>query len=229
MTHRSAKAGAIVAAESTRTAAGSVFARKPGADRRRRAAGVTAAALALPFAPGACGSDSASDTGGKQHPASTMPSGSSSPATASSAATEADFNQTNFDHSTVVRNEWLPLSPGTQLTLEGSAKEDGKPVRHTTVTTVTNLTKTVNRVRNIVVWERDYTDGELVEAELAFFAQDKDGNVWHFGQYPEVYEGGTFVKAPAWLAGLQGAKAGIPMRARPRTGTSSYAEGWVRR
>ena len=29
-----------------------------------------------------------------------------------------------------------------------------------------------------------------LEAELAFFAQDDDGNVWHLGEYPAEYRGG---------------------------------------
>ncbi|MEV7907643.1 hypothetical protein [Streptomyces anulatus] len=53
---------------------------------------------------------------------------------------------------------------------------------------------------NLVAWDRDYSDGKLVETELAFFAQDDDGNVWHFGQYPEVHENGRLVEAPAWLS-----------------------------
>jgi hypothetical protein len=83
------------------------------------------------------------------------------------------------------------------------------------VTTVTDLTKEINGVDTMVVWERDYTEGEEVEAELAFFAQDNDGNVWHMGEYPEEYEDGEFEKAPGWLAGLKGASAGIAMRQSP--------------
>jgi hypothetical protein len=71
------------------------------------------------------------------------------------------------------------------------------------------------------------TTGELVEAELTFFARDDDGNV--LGQYPEEYEGGTFVAAPAWIAGLEGAKPGIHMRANPRTGTPDYPRASGRR
>jgi hypothetical protein len=79
----------------------------------------------------------------------------------------------------------------------------------------------------MVVWERDYTEGEEVEAELAFFAQDNYGNVWHMGEYPEEYENGEFEKAPGWLAGFKGAKAGIAMRAQPRLKTPSYAQGYA--
>jgi hypothetical protein len=78
-----------------------------------------------------------------------------------------------------------------------------------------------------VVWERDYSDGQEVEAELAFFAQDKDGNLWHMGEYPEEYENGEFEKAPGWLAGSKGASAGIAMIAEPRKGTPSYAQGYA--
>jgi hypothetical protein len=82
-------------------------------------------------------------------------------------------------------------------------------------------------VRNVVVWDRDYTDGELVEAELAFFAQDDDGNVWHTGEYPEEYEGGKVAGAPAWIAGVKGAKAGVEMKAQPRLGAPGYAQGYA--
>jgi hypothetical protein len=140
-------------------------------------------------------------------------------------ATEKDFDRNNFDRSTVVDNEWFPLKPGTQLVFEGSAKTEEGPIRRRLVFTVTDLTKVVDGVRNVVVWERDFNDGELTEAELAFFAQDDHGNVWHFGQYPEEYEGGKLVGAPAWIAGREGAKPGVSMRAKPRAGTSAYAQG----
>ncbi len=62
--------------------------------------------------------------------------------------------------------------------------------------TVTDLTKVVNGVRAVVVWDRDYASGELQETELAFFAQDNDGNVWHLGEYPEEYETGKACRTP---------------------------------
>ena len=91
--------------------------------------------------------------------------------------------------------------------------------------TVTDLTKVIDGVRTLVAWDRDYNDGQLVEPELVFFAQDNDGHVWTLGQYPEEYEDGELVKTPAWIAGLQGAKAGLVMRAQPRMRTSDYSQG----
>jgi hypothetical protein len=77
-----------------------------------------------------------------------------------------------------------------------------------------------------VSYDLDYSDGELVEAELAFYAQDNNGNVWQFGEYPEEYEDGKFVKAPTWLHGLKGARAGVMMPADPHVGSDGFSEGW---
>jgi hypothetical protein len=138
-----------------------------------------------------------------------------------------DFDPTNFDNSTTVDNKWFPLKPGNYSVFEGSAIDDGERISRRVVTTVTDLSKEINGVNSVIVWERDYNEGKLVEAELAFFAQDDYGNVWHMGEYPEEYEGGEFDKAPGWLAGSKGATAGIAMRAEPRLGTPSYAQGYA--
>src|SRR6185295_16995387 len=100
------------------------------------------------------------------------------------------------------------------------------PVPHRLVITVTDLTKMIGGVRALTTWDLDYMDGELEEAELAFFAQDKDGNVWRMGEYTEEYQKGKFVVAAPWLHGLQGAHAGIEMKAKPMPGTPSYSQGW---
>jgi hypothetical protein len=139
----------------------------------------------------------------------------------------ADFATQRFDHSTNIDNRWFPLRPGTQWIYAGSTRQDGRRVAHRDVFTVTDLTKVVAGVRTVVIWDRDYSGGRLVEGELTFFAQDNDGNVWHLGQYPEEYEQGKFVGAPAWLAGLKGAKAGIVMKARPHLGAPSYSQGFA--
>jgi hypothetical protein len=65
-----------------------------------------------------------------------------------------------------------------------------------------------------------------VEKELAFYAQDNGGTVWYLGEHPEEYADGEFVAAPTWIAGLEGARPGIKMRAEPQLGTLSYFQGW---
>lgn len=136
------------------------------------------------------------------------------------------FDPSNFADPTTIDNRWFPLRPGTQFVYEGFTEEGGERTPHRVVFTVTDLTKVIEGVRNVVVWDQDHSAGELVETELAFFAQDNDGNVWHFGQYPEVYEGGAFVEAPAWIAGIAGARPGITIKAEPQPGGPSYSQGW---
>ena len=119
------------------------------------------------------------------------------------------------------------MKPGTRWTYEGTSREDdGKIVPHRITETITDLTKTLGGIRTAVSYDLDYSDNELVEAELAFYAQDDDGNVWQFGEYPEEYEDGRFIRAPTWIHGLKGSRAGIIMPADPKPGTSGFSEGW---
>jgi len=139
-----------------------------------------------------------------------------------------DFDNTNFDEgSTNIDNQWLPLKPGMRWVYEGTTVEDEESIAHRVIFTVTDLTKVIDSVRTVVCWDRDFSDGELVETEIVFFAQDKDGTVWHLGQYPEEYEEGEFVDAPTWIHGIGDGKAGIMMKANPKTGTPSYSQGWA--
>jgi len=136
----------------------------------------------------------------------------------------SDFDRENFASPTRVDNKWFPLKPGTQLVYRGTT--EGEKIAHRVVFTVTDLTKEIDGVRNVVLWDRDYSAGELVEAEIAFFAQDDQGNVWQLGEYPEEYEDGKIVKSPFWVHGLQRARAGLTMRAVAKEGTSSHSLGW---
>ena len=138
-----------------------------------------------------------------------------------------DFARNNFDRSTNIDNKWLPLKPGTQYVYKGYTQEGKKRVPHRVVFTVTDLTKVIDGVRAVVCWDTDYSAGQLVETELIFFAQDNDGNVWHLGQYRETYDELEFVGGRAWLAGIEGARAGIFMKAAPRPGTPSYSQGYA--
>jgi len=136
--------------------------------------------------------------------------------------THEDFGSADFTDPTTIDNSFVSYLPGRQLTLEG--KVDGEA--HRLVITVTDLWKTVKGVRTLVVLEQDYDDGVLAENELAFEAQDDDGNVWNLGEYPEEFEDGAFIGAPStWIAGQSGARAGVLMRTDPHPGTSSYLEG----
>jgi len=137
------------------------------------------------------------------------------------------FQPGKFAHPTNIDNKWTPMKPGTRWVYEGtSVEDDGKVVPHRIIVTITDLTKLLGGIRTVVSYDVDHSDNELVEAELAFYAQDDDGNVWLLGEYPEEYEDGRFIKAPTWIHGVKGARAGIMMQAVPRLGTPSFAQGW---
>lgn len=136
------------------------------------------------------------------------------------------FPYGSFADPLTIDNEWLPLAPGTQWTWEGETVADGEVVPHSVVMAVTDMTKVIDGVPTVVVLDQDFADGELVEAEIVFVAQDDEGNIWHLGQYPEEYEDGEFVDAPGWIAGQQDALAGFWMTADPHVGKRSYSQGW---
>jgi hypothetical protein len=138
----------------------------------------------------------------------------------------AHFRRHNFTQPTKINNRFFPLIVGRQFVYEGRANQGGAAVPHRIVFTVTDMTKVIDGVRTRVIWDRDFDEGQLAESELAFFAQDTNGNVWSMGEYPEEYENGKFAGAPSvWIPGVSGAKAGVMMLGRPRLGTPRYVQG----
>ena len=127
-----------------------------------------------------------------------------------------DLSTATFDNPTEINNKYFPMTPGTEYVYEGFTREGSNQIPHSINFTVTDLTKEVEGIQTVVAYILDYSDGELVEAEIAFYAQDNNGNVWFMGEYPEVYELGEIVEAPAWIPGFKGAQAGIVMKADPR-------------
>jgi hypothetical protein len=196
--------------------------------------------MAGPLALVACGSEGSADSVGAQATARTTgtpgttrvltPSRPAAQPTSSrplpETGPEPGYDRTAFGHSTTVDNKWFPLRPGTRLSYRGQTIEDGERLGHTVTFVVTDLTKVIDGVRNVVIWEREYKDGVLEESELAFFAQADDGKVWHFGQYPEVYEEGKLTSTPVWIHGVKGARAGITVKAEPELRGRSYSQGW---
>lgn len=183
--------------------------------RRERFATAVAVTAALGLA--AC-----SGTGSGDGSAEAAPDGNPPPL-----VSPEDYSPDRFADAADVDHRWYPLQPGDRSDYRGSSLEDGERLHHGVTIIVTDLVKEIDGVPNVVVWERDYTDGELVETELALFAQDTDGHIWHMGEYPEEWEEGEFVVAPAWVHGIAGATAGITIPAQPQTGTPAYAQGFA--
>jgi hypothetical protein len=121
-----------------------------------------------------------------------------------------------------VDNPWFPLKPGTTYRSEGT-KEGHRAVD---VFTVTGDTKKVMGVTNTVVDDRLFVDGRLEEIARDWYAQDRAGNVWYFGEsIQEFNRRGQEIPAKGeWRAGVDGAKPGIAMPADPQLGQAFRPE-----
>lgn len=123
-----------------------------------------------------------------------------------------------------VNNKYFTLKPGTTFTYNSQTDEGLERIE----VVVTNETKEVMGVKNTVVWDRVFLDNQLIEDTKDWYAQDKDGNVWYFGEDVDNYENGKLKDHHgAWEAGVDEAKPGIVMLANPQVG-DSYRQEYYR-
>jgi hypothetical protein len=128
--------------------------------------------------------------------------------------TAAEVDPSNF--ALPVDNPYFPLKPGTTYRHEGM--KEGK--RAVDVFTVSRRTKEILGVANTVVVDKLYVNGRLEEIAHDWYTQDRQGNVWYFGETIKEYDPrGKQIRAKgAWEAGVDGARPGIVMPARPKVG-----------
>jgi hypothetical protein len=121
-----------------------------------------------------------------------------------------------------IDNPWLPFKPGTVWVYRGV--KDGKPARD--VVRVTAATRVIDGVRCTAVSDRLYLRGKLAERTTDWYAQDSRGDVWYYGEATAELDASGRVKNTegSWRAGVDGAKPGIVMPARPRVGQSFRQE-----
>jgi hypothetical protein len=125
------------------------------------------------------------------------------------------------DFVTTIDNPYMPLTPGTVFHYEGA----GGGIPELNAVHVTRRTKLILGVTCVVVADTVLADGSLTEATADWYAQDRDGNVWYFGEDSKQYENGVLVGTEgSWEAGVDGARAGIVMEAHPRVGDSYRQE-----
>jgi hypothetical protein len=118
-----------------------------------------------------------------------------------------------------VTNKYFPLKPGRVLTYEGN----NGTVRSTS--TVTNEHKTILGVQTTTVRDTLLVNGKLHEDTLDWYAQDKEGNVWYFGEDTKEYQDGKVISTEGtWEAGVDGAKPGIIMPADPQIDGAIFQE-----
>jgi hypothetical protein len=127
----------------------------------------------------------------------------------------------NPDKSSLVdvgRNTYFILEPGYRLTYEHG--------KDSLIITVLDETKVVDGVKTRIIEERESEGGQLIEVSRNYFAIDKTTNdLYYFGEDVDTYKNGKiFGHEGAWLSGVNGAKFGLMMPAKPVVGDGYYQE-----
>ena len=126
--------------------------------------------------------------------------------------------------TTKIDNPYFPLTPGTRTIYEATT-QDGL---QRTTTEVTRDTKNIMGVDTVVVHDTVTIDNEPLEDTLDWYAQDRDGNVWYFGEATKEFKDGSADTAGSFEAGVNGALPGVIMPGHPHVGDQyrqEYAKG----
>jgi hypothetical protein len=127
------------------------------------------------------------------------------------------------DFAGPINDPYLPLRPGTRFRYRGVG-DDGKTPELNTVA-VTHRTKRIMGVDAVVVLDQVFSAGKPQERTFDWYAQDKQGNVWYFGEDSSNYEHGRWVRDDgSWEAGVGNGKPGIIMLADPQPGDAYRQE-----
>jgi hypothetical protein len=114
-----------------------------------------------------------------------------------------------------IDNPYFPLEPGTDFVYEG--KTSAGLVHNDFI--VTHKTKKILGVTTTEIHDIVSTNGKVTEDTLDWFAQDKDGNVWYFGENTEELIGGRpSTLSGTFTAGTNNDRPGIIMEAHPKIG-----------
>src|SRR5215470_2094411 len=123
------------------------------------------------------------------------------------------------DFVSVIDNPYFALQPGTTFVY---TNEDGSLLR---TMEVTHDTINLAGVTCVVAHDTSKVDGVIEEDTFDYFAQDKNGNVWYFGEDTTQFENGQPVGTEGtWHAGVNGATPGIIMEADPHKGDTYQQE-----
>src|ERR1700682_2756556 len=118
----------------------------------------------------------------------------------------------NFSSSTTIDNPFFALIPGKTFIYEGQTTEGFEHVEFA----VTHATRVILGVTCIEVHDTRKIGGIVTEDTRDWFAQDKDGNVWYFGENTTLVDNGLPIDLSgtltAWIALDQ---PGIIMKAHP--------------
>lgn len=123
-----------------------------------------------------------------------------------------------FSNPTAVTNPLFPKSTQTQVVQLGEEAGDRLRFEVTQLPTTRWVRWNEQWIQTRVSHFMAFTNGQLVEVALDFYAQADDGSVWYFGEEVDNYEDGVLANHEgSWLAGRDG-PPGMIMPANPQVG-----------
>jgi len=127
------------------------------------------------------------------------------------------------DFSSDIDNPFAPFHVGSHWVYEKDGEEG---LEHIEID-VLDETREIQGVECRQVRDVVFVDGELVEHTIDYLAQHENGDVWYFGEIAQNFEEGFLVDLDgSWIAGEEGAKAGIWVKAAPVTG-DFFRQEWL--
>jgi hypothetical protein len=169
-------------------------------------------ALALGTVLSACGSSN-STSSSKSAAASSAPQISIQRTTPTGPPYHPTINPANF--TTHFTNHYWPLKPGATWTYEGT--KDGMPEH--VVIVVQRQPRTVFGVKTLTIVDTVTINGSLEEKTTDWYAQDKSGAVWYFGEDSKDYKNGAVSSTQGtWESGVDGALPGVIIQGNPKPG-----------
>ncbi len=135
-----------------------------------------------------------------------------------------------FTDPTNITNPFAPFGLMERLVLEGEeVDEEGNTIETRSVQIPLAEPKIFHinggKVPALVIEDRAFDDGELVEVALDYYAQADDGTVYYLGENVDNYEDGKIVDhGGTWLFGRNTQVAGVIMPASPAVGDTFSPE-----
>jgi hypothetical protein len=122
-----------------------------------------------------------------------------------------------------IDHPYWPMRPGSRWVYRQTGGDDDDARR--IEVTVTGRTRTILGIQARVVHDVVTEDGEVVEDTFDWYAQDREGTIWYFGEHTtEFPKHGKPSTEGSWKAGVDGAQPGIIMPADPRPGDAYRQE-----
>ena len=181
--------------------------------RATKRAGAAAAAIAV-LVPALAG------CGGSSGGVTTQADQQSGTSTFPQSGEPSNLNPADF--TTRIDNPYWPMPVGARWQVHVSNPQ-GESLQETI--TVSNQTRRIaDGVTARVVHDVVYDHGKPSEITDDWYAQDREGNIWYFGENTASIQNGKKDTSGSFEAGLNGADAGVAMAAQPAVGLTYREE-----